>query len=62
MFEKTYNNYRLRYRPLDEHHCQVTMYDDTQKWSLLWSSTMTIPQGQAAVQIFESIGYFDMLR
>lgn len=62
MFEKTFGKFRLKYRRLDERSCQVTMYDDSQKWSLLWSQTMTIPQGQAAVQIFEAIGYFDMLR
>lgn len=62
MFERTFGKFRLKCRPLDEKSCQVTMYDDSQKWSLLWSQTMTIPQGQAAVQIFESIGYFDMLR
>ena len=39
-------------------YAQVSLYDLSANWPLEWSKTMPIVEAQAALALFEGIGYF----
>jgi hypothetical protein len=66
---KSFGQYRMKLTPhikLDRHNEVITkesygtiaMYDISQKFDLLWSTTLGIKEAHAAITLFEGIGYY----
>jgi hypothetical protein len=43
----------------DESKAQITMYDISQKFDILWSTTMKLNEAHGALTMFEMIGYYN---
>lgn len=54
--------YRMEVRHMaNSNKAQVTMYDISRfRFPLIWSKCLDDQQANAAAQIFETVGYFDM--
>ncbi len=67
---KCFGQYRMKLTPYlvkdkknniinGESTAQVTMYDISKKFDLLWSTRLGIQEAHAAMTMFEIMGYFD---
>lgn len=57
-----YGAYRLTVRYFaDSDKAQVTMEDRSARLPLLWSVCLSDSQANGALEIFKSIGYFDLI-
>ena len=59
---KRYGSYKLHIRYFaDCNKAQVTMEDiSSYRFPIMWSHTLTDEQANAALTIFQSVGYFDI--
>ena len=68
---RAYGAYRMKLTPklkkdhnneiiFNESYGTITMYDISQKFDLLWSTTFPIKAAHAALTLFEGIGYYPM--
>ena len=68
---KCFGEYRMILRPtlkkdikgniiFEKSYAQITVYDISQKYDLLWSKRFPINEAHAALTLFESIGYYPM--
>jgi hypothetical protein len=68
---RMYGGYRMKLHPMikldrygkvtDESTAQVSVYDLSQRLPLVWSINLQIKAAHAAMKLFESIGYFDIV-
>ena len=60
-FDAAFGHYRMSLRKVDG-GTQVTMYDVAAlRFPMLWSHLMSDEQASAAKELFEAVGYFEIM-